>query len=259
MLRRWADIGVEALLVIGRKLRSSSALPCAIGEPQPLLGDNASVGHTYLDTESSANEQHASMLPFSPQTVEERCSPKKLCFRETLKLSLEFCFLWFAANYSVAAGLEYTSVGSSTILVSTSSVWTLVFGVIVGVETFSYRKFSGVFLSLAGIVLISTLDYSGETNRNRGRFPQRSGFETAVGDILSLGSAIMYGIYSVLMKKRIADESSVDMLLFFGLVGLINTILLWPGFVVLHLTGLETFELPATCRVWRIVIVRTSI
>ena len=150
-------------------------------------------------------------------------------------------------------------MGSSTILVSTSSVWTLVFGVIVGVETFSYRKFSGVFLSLAGIVLISTLDYSGDTNRNRGHFPQKSGFQTAVGDILSLGSAIMYGIYSVLMKKRIADESSVDMLLFFGLVGLINTMLLWPGLVVLHFTGLETFELPATGRVWRIVIVRTSI
>lgn len=99
--------------------------------------------------------------------------------------------LWFVANYSIAAGLEYTTVGSSTILMSTSSVWTLLFGVIIKVETFSIRKLSGVVASLgkinpntllelsrnttganiipiAGVVLVSMVDFSGKTDDNRG-------------------------------------------------------------------------------------------
>src|SRR4051812_28526666 len=51
---------------------------------------------------------------------------EKLSFRETAWLSLEFCMLWFLANYFASACLEYTSVGSATILTSTSSIWTLI-------------------------------------------------------------------------------------------------------------------------------------
>lgn len=65
----------------------------------------------------------------------------------------------------------------------------------------------------------------------------------------------MYGIYTTLMKKRIGDESRVDMPLFFGFVGLFNLITLLPGFLVLHYTGIETFELPPTRRILAIVLV----
>jgi len=84
----------------------------------------------------------------------------QLSVPETAILSLEFCMLWFLANYLVAACLEYTSVASSTILTSTSSIWTLIFGVLFRVEGFSYKKLIGVLASLAGIVLISSVDLS---------------------------------------------------------------------------------------------------
>ena len=180
----------------------------------------------------------------------------RLSVRATAGLSLEFCLLWFAANYSVAAGLEYTTVGSSTILTSTSSVWTLVFGVLFRVEAFSLQKLAGVLISLFGVAMISKLDLSGETDNNRGDFPHKSTVELAIGDFLSLASAVLYGTYSVLMKKRIRDESRVNMLLFFAFVGAINTLLLWPGLIILHATGVEVFELPPTSRIWIIVIVR---
>ena len=57
------------------------------------------------------------------------------------------------------------------------------------------------------------------------------------------------------MKKRIDDESRVNMLLFFGFVGAINTIILWPGFFFLHFTAIEVFELPPNGRIWTIIIV----
>lgn len=68
-------------------------------------------------------------------------------------------------------------------------------------------------------------------------------------------SAILYGVYTIVMKKQVGDESRVNMALFFGLVGFINTVFLWPCLVVLHLAGWETFEMPPTGRIWLIVIV----
>lgn len=47
--------------------------------------------------------------------VDNRLTPK-----ETAKLSLYFCFLWFAANWTLNAALAYTSVASATILSSMS-------------------------------------------------------------------------------------------------------------------------------------------
>lgn len=179
---------------------------------------------------------------------------------ETAKLSLEFSLLWFTANYLVAACLEYTSVASSTILTSTSSIWTLIFGAIWRVESFSWRKLAGVLCSLAGIALISSLDLSKEDNDDgRGNFPHKTHGEIAIGDAMAFGSAVMYGIYAVVMKKKIGNEDRVNMPLFFGLVGLFNVLFLWPGFILLHYTGVETFEMPPTGKIWTIVLVSSSL
>ena len=179
-----------------------------------------------------------------------------LTLPEIAKLSLEFCFIWFVANYFVAACLEYTTVASSTILTSTSGVFTLIFGTMFGVEKFTVRKLLGVLASLAGIILISSVDLSGNNtdDEHRGDFPEKSARDIAIGDALAFISAIMYGLYAVFMKKRIDDESRVNMPIFFGLVGLINVFLLWPGFFILHYTGVERFEMPPTAWVTTIVL-----
>jgi solute carrier family 35, member F5 len=183
-----------------------------------------------------------------------------LSLSETAKLSLEFSLLWFIANYLVAACLEYTSVASSTILTSMSSIWTLVFGALMRVESFSFKKLVGVLASLAGIILISSVDLSGKDNdENRGKFPHKSQSQIALGDAMAFGSAIMYGIYTVVMKKRIGNEDRVSMPLFFGLVGLFNVIFLWPGFLILHFTGVEEFGFPPTRKIWTVVLVRLAV
>lgn len=212
--------------------------------------DALSASQTRLldDDERSEEEFNVAGDPEVPDGV--------LSVPETAKISLEFCLLWFIANYLVAACLEYTSVASSTILTSTSSIWTLVFGALVHVEHFSYKKLIGVLASLAGIILVSTIDLTGKDNdENRGNFPHKSQGQIALGDAMAFGSAIMYGVYAVVMKKRIGNEDRVDMPLFFGLVGFFNVIFLWPGFLILHFTGVETFALPPTGKIWTIVLV----
>jgi solute carrier family 35 protein F5 len=178
-----------------------------------------------------------------------------LSLTDTARLSLEFCILWFLANYFVAACLKHTTVASSTILTSTSSIFTLLLGCAVGVEIFTLRKLLGVLASLLGVVLISSVDLFGDNDDGRGLFPHKSARQVALGDAMALISAILYGIYAVLMKKRIGDERRISMPVFFGLVGLFNVILLWPGFLILHFTGVETFELPPSSRVTAIILV----
>ncbi len=188
------------------------------------------------------------------QNVRAFTTTDKLTLLETAKLSFLFCFLWFPANYFAAACLEYTTVASSTILAATSSIWTLLIGTLFAVERFTVRKLVGVLASLAGVALISSIDMSGETDKNRGTFPHKTPGEIAVGDILAFVSAVVYGIYAVMIKKRIGDERRVNLPLFFGLVGLMIVLLLWPVFIILHLTGIETFELPPDRRVTMIVL-----
>lgn len=137
----------------------------------------------------------------------------------------------------------------------------MIFGAALRVEKFTLRKFLGVLASLLGIILISRVDLSTsdapapDDGENNGSFPRKSSAEIALGDAMAAFSAIMYGVYTIVMKRQCGDESRVNMSLFFGLVGFINMVLIWPGFIIMHFTGLEKFELPPTDRVWTILLV----
>lgn len=153
-----------------------------------------------------------------------------------------------------------SNASSPVPLLTLLGVWTLVFGALIRVEKFTLRKFMGVIASLIGIILISRVDLSkpdtGESSDgSEGSFPHKSTGEIALGDAMAAFSAIMYGLYTVVMKKQVGDESRVNMPLFFGLVGFFNVVLLWPGFFIFHWTGLEPFSLPETSRVWAIILV----
>lgn len=77
----------------------------------------------------------------------------------------------------------------------------------------------------------------------------QSGKYTLLGDSLALLSALFYAVYVILLKVRIRSESQIDMQLFFGFVGLFNILACWPIGIILHLTGVERFEPPASGRV----------
>lgn len=127
-----------------------------------------------------------------------------------------------------------------------------------GVETFSLKKLMGVLGTLTGVILTSTVDLSGETDKNRGLFPHKSKRQIAIGDTLAFGSAVMYAIYTTVLKKKVGSDFRVNMPLFFGFVGLFNIVALLPGLVIFHVAGLERFELPPTKRILTIVLVRNK-
>lgn len=80
-----------------------------------------------------------------------------------------------------------------------------------------------------------------------------------VGDALALLSALFYALYVTLLKVRVRSESRIDMQLFFGFVGLFNILSCWPIGVVLHLTGVEPFQLPHASKVVTALLINVRI
>ncbi|KAI8932234.1 hypothetical protein NX059_011113 [Plenodomus lindquistii] len=212
---------------------------------------------------SSSSKPHHPNNPAAGEEEEEEDADAPLTIASTFTLALEFCALWFLANYFASACLSHTTVASSTILSSTSSIWTLLLGSLLRVERFTLPKFLGVTASLAGVAIISLIDVSNSSSSpddssDRGSFPYKSPSELALGDAMAFISAVCYGLYTVFLKRRIGSESRVNMPLFFGFVGLANTLLLWPGLIALHYLDIEPFALPPTRRILAIVLVNSA-
>ncbi|THH07613.1 hypothetical protein EW145_g3249 [Phellinidium pouzarii] len=187
-----------------------------------------------------------------------------LTTRQTAKLALAFCLIWFAANWSVNASLEFTSVASSTILSSTSGFFTLVMGRVFKVETMSLVKIIAVTTSFLGVVLVSVSDSASAIPHDPaadvpGFLRHSLQASSILGDFLALLSALCYALYVILLKVKIKEESRIDMQLFFGFVGLFNILMLWPIGLILHLTGVEPLTIPPSGKAWTAVLINMFI
>lgn len=161
---------------------------------------------------------------------------------ETIKLSLTFVALWFSANLVTNSSLSYTSVASQTILSSTSSFFTLIVGFIYSVERINKSKIYGIILCFTGVLIVTNED-SATSN------PTNSTLMVFIGNMLALSGALIYGIYTILLKaktiiKNSHVERNLNAHLFFAFVGLFCLFLLWPIIIILHFTGIEEFALP---------------
>ncbi|KAJ2328478.1 hypothetical protein GGH92_009854, partial [Coemansia sp. RSA 2673] len=186
-----------------------------------------------------------------PALVYPELQQARLTVKETVILGVSFCGLWFAANVTQNASLAYTTVASSSILCSTSGLFTLVIGAVAGVERFNSMRLAAVLASILGVYSIVQYGYD---KANDVQMPL-----SWLGDMLALLSAALYGCYTTLLKRRIGDESRLDTPLFFGAVGLANILLLWPGFILLHYSGIETFQLPRSGSMWLMIVVNAMI
>ncbi|KAF8576560.1 hypothetical protein K439DRAFT_1418863 [Ramaria rubella] len=174
---------------------------------------------------------------------------------ETARLASTFCFFWFIANWSVNVSLDYTSVASSTILSSTSGFFTLAIGRLFAVETLTPIKVGAVVTSFVGVLLVSLSDSSPKKLNNSVKtLPANTHTNPALGDIFAILAAIFYAVYVILLKIRIRSESRIDMQLFFGFVGAVNTVALVPVGLVLHFSRFEPFALPTNRKAWSAVL-----
>lgn len=169
----------------------------------------------------------------------------KLTVTDVAKISFFFCFVWFLANLSYQEALSDTQVAIVNILSSTSGLFTLILAAIFpsnSSDRFTLSKLLAVALSMGGVALVS---FSSMDNTDG---------KGIIGSLWSLAGAALYAVYIVMIKRRVDREDKLDIPMFFGFVGLFNLLLLWPGFLLLHYTGFEAFELPSQL-VWTYILI----
>jgi solute carrier family 35 protein F5 len=131
----------------------------------------------------------------------------------------------FFADWCFNHGLAYTSVASSTVLVSTSCVFVFLFAVLVRVEAFHTVKLAGVLLAVAGTVLTTMGDIA-VSEESSGVDAER---HVLTGDLFSLMAAIGYAFYTVQVRVLCPqNEDLYSMQLLLGYVGVVATIPLLP-------------------------------
>ncbi|AJS80644.1 hypothetical protein H789_YJM1250M00116 [Saccharomyces cerevisiae YJM1250] len=219
-----------------------------------------------MEEEGTGNDSNRSVDMTSPLLTNLEAGThanqkKRLTLYETIKLSAEFCILWFTANLVTNASLAFTSVASQTILSTTSSFFTLFIGAICHVESLSKSKVLGSFISFVGIIMVTKSDSHQRYQRHIADVSgdDNDAVRVLIGNLLALAGAVLYGVYSTLLKREVGDETRVNMKIFFGFVGLFNLLFLWPSLIVLDFFGWEPFSLPKDPKVVVIIFVNCLI
>uniref|UniRef100_A0A3P9HAR0 Solute carrier family 35 member F5 n=1 Tax=Oryzias latipes TaxID=8090 RepID=A0A3P9HAR0_ORYLA len=162
-------------------------------------------------------------------------SVAKLTITDVAKISFFFCFVVISTCLFLLNPFIFFSSG----------LFTLIFASIFpsnSSDRFTLSKLLAVALSMGGVALvsISSMDNLDEKGVR--------------GCLWSLAGAVLYAVYIVMIKRRVDREDKLDIPMFFGFVGLFNLLLLWPGFLLLHYTGFESFELPSQL-VWTYILI----
>eukprot|EP00931_Biecheleriopsis_adriatica_P097550 TRINITY_DN71359_c0_g1_i1.p1 TRINITY_DN71359_c0_g1~~TRINITY_DN71359_c0_g1_i1.p1 ORF type:complete len:385 (-),score=57.07 TRINITY_DN71359_c0_g1_i1:8-1162(-) len=170
-------------------------------------------------------------------------------------LFLLVALLYFACMYTWMLAFEFTTCSSSSALYQTAGGFTLLFSVPILGERLHWRKLVAVAVSLAGVVVaVWPLLFDDKAAQDQEPNP-------SLGDSLTVVSAAFCGLYNVAYKILTAKEefqyghghpkailslgdSVVRTLLCLGGLGLA---FIPCGLILIafHVTGLETFELPA--------------
>lgn len=104
-------------------------------------------------------------------------------------------------------GLEYTTVSRNTLLVNTMPFWVLIGGHFLLGERINARKLGGLFLAFGGLAAVF---FDGILAGND---------STLTGDLLSLGSGVLWALTSIVIKRSKLVDTPAEKLLLYQLAG----------------------------------------
>ncbi|KAJ8751804.1 hypothetical protein K2173_025992 [Erythroxylum novogranatense] len=236
-------------------------------------------------------EEEESLVPRHKEDVNVLKHENELSNKEIARYGFYIAPIWFVTEYLSNAALARTSVASTTVLSSTSGLFTLFIGRLLGQDSLNAAKIIAVLVSMFGVVM-TTMGKTWATDDSQLN-PSINGKRSLVGDLFGLLSAMSYGLFTgldsltvnsfmmklfpsfgslgcswiilitqhriiaaVLLKKLTGEEGErADVQKLFGYIGLFTLVALW--WVVLPLTALgiePKFAIPHSAKMDEVVL-----
>eukprot|EP00250_Pteridium_aquilinum_P011970 c20424_g1_i1 orf=325-1512(+) len=235
-------------------VKSSSIHPQSSLKANGLLKSSDPDLQSLISREEETYSMEEARTTKSDDTVNVLEGSSELTSWEIAKKSFSIAPLWFLTEYLSNAALANTSVASTTILSSTSGLFTLFFGSCLGQDSLDISKIVAVFVSITG-VFMTTLGKTWAADDKEVSSSEMSE-HSLIGDALGLLSAVTYGLFTVLLKKFAGKEGEgIDVQKVFGYIGLFTLVAMW--WLVWPLTALNLepkFSIPKSLKVDEVVL-----
>lgn len=198
-----------------------SASASASSDDSPLHA----VKHSQEEMKTSPSRRHS-----------EAVQPKLRQYSHThiLSIAIVLCPLWFIANCCYKYALLYTSVANSTVISNLSGGFTLLFSWLYGVEKITCSKILGLSICFLGLVALAVSDSNHvDQSTDSASTANHAVTQNIFGDIMAVLGAVGYGLYTTILRVKIADDESASMQLLLGYMGLVNAVLFSPAVLMM--------------------------